>query len=159
MCRKWQPTPVVLPGESHGQRSLVGYSPWGHKELDTTEHAHMHTMCQALPRVFYVDDLIFSSCNRVIILILQIEHWGLKCLRSLPKRTSWVCNGARLDGAPSLCSWCLDSATCHLPPGGLSHTVGAEKQSLTNCQLIASRWTFFCLIQHIFTFAVCSVGL
>ena len=35
--RKWQPTPVVLPGESHGQRSLVGYSPWGCKELDTTE--------------------------------------------------------------------------------------------------------------------------
>ena len=33
-----QPTPpVFLPGESHGQRSLVGYSPWGHKELDTTE--------------------------------------------------------------------------------------------------------------------------
>ena len=28
--RKWQPTPVFLPGESHGQRSLVGYSPWGH---------------------------------------------------------------------------------------------------------------------------------
>ena len=35
--RKWQPTPVSLPGESHGQRSLVGYSPWGHKESDTTE--------------------------------------------------------------------------------------------------------------------------
>ena len=35
--RAWQPTPVFLPGESHGQRSLVGYSPWGHKELDTTE--------------------------------------------------------------------------------------------------------------------------
>ena len=35
--REWQPTPVSLPGESHGQRSLVGYSPWGHKELDTTE--------------------------------------------------------------------------------------------------------------------------
>ena len=31
------PTPVFLPGESHGQRSLVGYSPWGHKESDTTE--------------------------------------------------------------------------------------------------------------------------
>ena len=29
--KKWQPTPVLLPGESHGQRSLVGYSPWGHK--------------------------------------------------------------------------------------------------------------------------------
>ena len=35
--RKWQPTPVFLPGESHGQRSLVGYSPWGGKESDTTE--------------------------------------------------------------------------------------------------------------------------
>ena len=35
--RKWQPTPVFLPGESHGWRSLVGYSPWGRKELDTTE--------------------------------------------------------------------------------------------------------------------------
>ena len=35
--RKWQPTPVFLPGESHGQRSLVGYSPWGPKESDMTE--------------------------------------------------------------------------------------------------------------------------
>ena len=35
--RAWQPTPVFLTGESHGQRSLVGYSPWGHKESDTTE--------------------------------------------------------------------------------------------------------------------------
>ena len=35
--RKWQPTPVFLPGKSHGQRSLVGYSPLGAKQLDTTE--------------------------------------------------------------------------------------------------------------------------
>ena len=35
--RAWQPTPLFLPRESHGQRSLVGYSPWGHKELDMTE--------------------------------------------------------------------------------------------------------------------------
>ena len=43
--RKWQPTPVFLPGESHGQRSLVYYSPCGCKELDTTgvtEYAHTH---------------------------------------------------------------------------------------------------------------------
>ena len=36
--RKWQPTPVFLSGESHGWRGLVGYSPWGWKELGTTEH-------------------------------------------------------------------------------------------------------------------------
>ena len=38
--RKWQSTPVLLPGKSHGQRSLVGYSPWGRKESDTTEQLH-----------------------------------------------------------------------------------------------------------------------
>ena len=37
---KWQPTPVFLPGESHGRRILVGCSPWGCKELDTTEWLH-----------------------------------------------------------------------------------------------------------------------
>jgi len=35
--RELLPTPVFFPGEFHGQRSLAGYSPWGHKELDTTE--------------------------------------------------------------------------------------------------------------------------
>ena len=39
--REWLPTPVFLPGESHGQRSLVGYSPWGHKELDTTRYMNL----------------------------------------------------------------------------------------------------------------------
>ena len=37
---KWQPTPVLLPGESHGGRRLVGYSPWGRKESDTTEQLY-----------------------------------------------------------------------------------------------------------------------
>ena len=37
-----EPTPVFLPGEFHGHRSLAGYSPWGNKELDTTEHTHMY---------------------------------------------------------------------------------------------------------------------
>ena len=38
--RKWQPTVVLLPGKSHGWRSLVGYSPWSHKESDSTEQLH-----------------------------------------------------------------------------------------------------------------------
>ena len=56
--RKWQPTPVLLPGKFHGQRSVVGYSPWGHKESDTTErlvyskriqfrNSQMEEMCRA----------------------------------------------------------------------------------------------------------------
>ena len=40
--RAWQLTPVFLPGEFHGQRSLAEYSPWGHKESDTTERPIIH---------------------------------------------------------------------------------------------------------------------
>ena len=44
MCRRrqWHPTPVLLPGKSHGWRSLVGCSPWGRKESDTTERLPFH---------------------------------------------------------------------------------------------------------------------
>ena len=40
--RRWQPTPALLPGKSHGRRSLVGCSPWGLKESDMTERLHFH---------------------------------------------------------------------------------------------------------------------
>ena len=40
--RQWHPTPVLLPGKSHGWRSLVGCSPWGREKLDTTEQLHCH---------------------------------------------------------------------------------------------------------------------
>ena len=42
MRRQWHPTPVLLPGKSHGRRSLVGCSPWGLEESDTTERLHFH---------------------------------------------------------------------------------------------------------------------
>ena len=42
MSWQWHPTPVLLPGKSHGQRSLVGCSPWGRDELDTTEQLLFH---------------------------------------------------------------------------------------------------------------------
>ena len=54
--RKWQPTPVLLPGKSHERMSIVGYSPWGRKESDMTERLHftsLHFMflkeCKNLP--------------------------------------------------------------------------------------------------------------
>ena len=40
--RQWHPTPVLLPGKSHGRRSLVGCSPWGHEDSDTAERLHFH---------------------------------------------------------------------------------------------------------------------
>ena len=46
--RKWQPTPVPLPGKSDGRRSLVGYSPWGCKESDTTERLYFRGLNQII---------------------------------------------------------------------------------------------------------------
>ena len=59
-------TPVLLPGESHGRRSLIGYSPWGHKELDTTEQLHFHffffsqSKCSKHGRVSVMISLMFT---------------------------------------------------------------------------------------------------
>ena len=63
--RKWQPTPVHLPGKSHGQRSLAGYSPWGCKESDMIEvTAHMHA---------HMYDTYVELCTQKRIHILS-EH-------------------------------------------------------------------------------------
>ena len=51
--RKWQPTPVFLPGKFHGQRTLAGSSPRGCKELDTTERLSTHTIMPTLEDPFY----------------------------------------------------------------------------------------------------------
>ena len=56
--RKWQPTPVFLPGESHAQRSLLGYSPWDHKESDTNEatwHDNERVCCHEAGERFQTD--------------------------------------------------------------------------------------------------------
>ena len=63
--RQWQPTPVLLPGKSHGQRSLVDYGPWDRKELDTNE------------RLLFTCNT-FNSCNllgHVNECIFQIYHF------------------------------------------------------------------------------------
>ena len=49
--RKWQPTPVFLPGKSHGRQSLVGYCAWGRKELDMTDQLHFTSLI--IPRGFF----------------------------------------------------------------------------------------------------------
>ena len=72
--RKWQPTPVFLPGESHGQRGLVGYSPWGCKELDTTEQLSMHTPSIFLCLFSLMSTSILSTYWPVSI-ITYLAYW------------------------------------------------------------------------------------
>ena len=64
--RAWQPTLVFLPGESPGQRSLVDYSPWGHKELDSADLDKGHKSLILLP----------SSGSAACLALPQLHHWN-----------------------------------------------------------------------------------
>ena len=71
--RAWQPTPVFLPGESPGQRSLVGCSPWVHKESDVTEytHTHTHTHTRKILKVGVRKMLYFCG----LIFLVSADEW------------------------------------------------------------------------------------
>ena len=69
--RKWQSTLVFLPGESHGQRSLAGCSPWGHKEWDTA-HTHTHTRCHILHTEY--NYVIYSASYLSVIVYYPMFH-------------------------------------------------------------------------------------
>ena len=68
--RRWQPTLVFLPGKFHGQKSLEGYSPWGHKELDMTEQLSM----------YHITNYIFSST------VLSWNNWINSTVSNIVKR-------------------------------------------------------------------------
>ena len=63
MRRAWQPTSVFLPRDTHGQRNLVGYSPQGHKELDTTEVTVHACMCLIWSYSFWVHCSFSTFCK------------------------------------------------------------------------------------------------
>ena len=104
--RTWQPTPVFLPGKSHGQRSLVGYSPWGlQKESDTTtqQQYHLHRYWKAFDKLHcpsatqkswqsknrkeFFFSSSFSSANSMMLLKTKMSMTsGVKFTKSfLPK--------------------------------------------------------------------------
>ena len=67
--RQWQPTPVLLPGKSHGWRSLVGCSPWGRTESDTTEATWQHVLCHDSSKCISLCNLLESvhlTCSRIL---------------------------------------------------------------------------------------------
>ena len=83
--RKWHPTPVLLPGKSHGRRSLVGYSPWGRKESDTTERLHFHPY-------FYLLIFIFDCAGPLLLcgLFSSCGKWGLLRSCSADFSSQWL---------------------------------------------------------------------
>ena len=87
---KWQPTPVFLPGKSYGQRNLVGYSPWGHKGSDTTEHIYKKGMgrkkAQRAAAINATSSMLpDTSCLSQIQYYFDLSHIiSFSCLLRLP---------------------------------------------------------------------------
>ena len=87
--RKWQPTPVLLPGKSHGCRSLVGYSPWGCKESDTTKR-----LLSSLTRVYLPllpasrKQLYYTFCLLKILLTTYCFNIPLLYAPPIPTKSS-----------------------------------------------------------------------
>ena len=79
--RKWQSTPVLLPGKSHGQRSLVGYRPWSRKESDTTERLHFTSLFLLLgwSSLFPKNSWVLLSASRADPHFLTIGSSSSSC--------------------------------------------------------------------------------
>ena len=82
--QKWQPTPIFLPGGFHGQRSLAGYSPWGHKESDTIEQLNIHrgVKCLCFPYEYLVcsGTTCHSNFPLLTVLVSQSKTIWPQCL-------------------------------------------------------------------------------
>ena len=71
--REWQPTPVFLPGKSYGQRSLTGYSPWGHKDSDVTERLMQEGWVTGVP-LSCVGITGWTTCKHMASAALACRH-------------------------------------------------------------------------------------
>ena len=79
--RQWQPIPIFLPEKSHGQRSLVGYSPWGHKESDMTERLNRTELMYVCALPWWLSGKEFAC---------QCRRLGFDpCARKIPWRREW----------------------------------------------------------------------
>ena len=86
-----KPTPVFLPGESHGQRSLVGTSPWHCKELDTTKAIqHAHTSLKSTPNCLASPKIHANSCYQIVPFKTTNEPYVVK--------SKWSAITLHLDG-------------------------------------------------------------
>ena len=110
--REWQPTPVFLPGELHGQRSLAGYSPWGCKESDTNTFAF-----QTLREQRWIFPL-FSGRKNQIVLSSKGEILGRKMSRGEAGKASYCPGSAQGKGQDALLLCLCFSARAGAERGG-----------------------------------------
>ena len=114
--RKWQPTPVSVPGESRGKRSLVDYSPRAHKELDMTEEIHYHSHDAV--------KVLYSICQQIWKTQQWSQDWKRSVFILIPKK-----------GNPKECSnYCTVALISHTSKVMLK-ILQARLQQYVNCEL------------------------
>ena len=149
--RKWQPTPVFLPGESQGRGSLVGCRLWGRTELDTTEatqQQQQHTVLSTIVTMFYMrsSDLIhlfekfihyyyFFGCSGSSLLhpsFLQLWQASatLHCGALASHRSGFCCcTGSKCEGFSSCSMWAQSSWCMNL--GAPQHVESSQTKDRT----------------------------
>ena len=123
MKRAWQTTPVFLPGESHGQRGIVGYSPWGHKESDMNEQLSL-----SLSYIYIYISVQF--CCSFVSDSLQphgLQHAKLPC----PSPTPRACSNS-----------CLLSQWCHPTISSSAIPFSSSPQSSPASRFFPMSWLF-----------------
>ena len=104
--REWLPTPVFLPGEVHGQRSLVGYSPWDCRESDTTERLTLSVFLGffPIPTLSFLPKMMcaFKRCTRH-----HVCSEGCRRCCCWPRRGLWPASPASLTPLPLSFGLCL----------------------------------------------------
>ena len=107
--RKWQPTPILLPGKFHGWKSLVGYRPWGHKESDMTKWLQF-TKRKKQKKIILIYSVQFSSVAPVVSDSLR-PHELQNARPPCPSPTP----GVHLDSCPSS-QWCHPAISSSVVP-------------------------------------------
>ena len=119
--RKLQPTPVFLPGESHGQRSLVSYSPWGHKESDMTERLTTFTLSLQL----------LQSRNFTCIFVYFYPFCHCGSIIDLWCYADFCCSAKWLSSVTQSCPTLSDPMDCS-PPARSVHSGSDGKELACN---------------------------
>ena len=90
--RAQQPTPVCLPGKSHGQRSLVGYNLWDHRESGTAEHTHVLLWWKASGIPFYDQTTVHSHVPKPLTSLHKCSGYRAYYLKGGSQILSWPVN-------------------------------------------------------------------
>ena len=147
--RKWQPTPVVFPGEFHGERSLAGYSPRGCRELDMTEHA-----CTRDPdTVASLQGLVYRSSHQLFWSLpqQQLENRSVNRINSCFPTGVWKCQCSCLENPRDGAAWwaaIYGAAQSRTRPKWLS-----SSSSSSNICLVYLFPSFY--LQHVFLLFLC----